>query len=150
MSMVICTLNDILRDRLVCGIADSCIQRVLLAERELTFDKSLETTLAMESAKGNTQDLTSMSVYSVSSNKSSAPQQSGYNCHRCGEKHNASQGDKVPQVWKIGHWHVSAEVNLDTIITLLETHYSNKVAVENTFYLLLHTQQLSLCLPPSS
>ena len=35
-------LDDMLRDRLVCGINDSAIQRKLLSERNLTFDKALE------------------------------------------------------------------------------------------------------------
>ena len=35
-------LNDMLRDRLVCGIADQRIQRRLLAEPDLTFAKALE------------------------------------------------------------------------------------------------------------
>ena len=36
------TLDDMLRDRLVCGIADSRLQRRLLAEPDLTFKKALE------------------------------------------------------------------------------------------------------------
>ena len=35
-------LNDMLRDRLVCGIADQRIQRRLLAELDLTFAKATE------------------------------------------------------------------------------------------------------------
>ena len=35
-------LNDMLQDCLVCGISDSCIQHALLAEKELTFSKSLK------------------------------------------------------------------------------------------------------------
>jgi len=36
------TLDDMLRDQLVCGIADTQLQRQLLAEPELTFKKVLE------------------------------------------------------------------------------------------------------------
>ena len=31
------TLDDMLRDRLVCGVTDGCLQRRLLAEPELTL-----------------------------------------------------------------------------------------------------------------
>ena len=43
-------LNDMLCDRLVCGIENSHIQRRLFAEPSLTFDKAVEISLAMESA----------------------------------------------------------------------------------------------------
>ena len=35
-------LKDMLRDRLVCGINDSAVQRKLLLECNLTFNKALE------------------------------------------------------------------------------------------------------------
>ena len=35
-------LNDMLRDRLVCGVNNKAIQRQLLLEPDLTFDKALE------------------------------------------------------------------------------------------------------------
>ena len=44
------TLNDMLRDRIVCGINDQRIQRRLLAESDLTLAKAMELSLAMESA----------------------------------------------------------------------------------------------------
>ena len=44
------TLNMMLRDRLVCGINHQVIQRRLLAEKSLTFDKALEISLAAEAA----------------------------------------------------------------------------------------------------
>ena len=40
------TLNMMLRDCLVCGINHQVIQRRLLAEKSLTFDKALEISLA--------------------------------------------------------------------------------------------------------
>ena len=42
-----------LHDRLMCGIANSHIQRWLLAEPNLTIDKAMEISLAMESADRN-------------------------------------------------------------------------------------------------
>lgn len=44
------TLDMMLRDRLVCGINHQVIQRRLLAEKSLTFDKALEISLAVEAA----------------------------------------------------------------------------------------------------
>ena len=46
-----------LRDRIVCGIEDPKIQRRLLAEPELTFDKAFELSLVSESADKNAKDL---------------------------------------------------------------------------------------------
>ena len=48
-----------LRDRLVCGINDSGIQRRLLAESDLTFKKALDLAQAIEAAERNIQDLQS-------------------------------------------------------------------------------------------
>ena len=53
------TLNDMLRDRLVCGVDDLRIQRHLLAEPQLTFDKAFEIAMASESAEKNVKDLQS-------------------------------------------------------------------------------------------
>ena len=40
-----------LRDQLICGIADTQLQRRLLAEPELTFKKALELAQAQETAE---------------------------------------------------------------------------------------------------
>ena len=53
-------LNDMLRDRLVCGIADQRIQRRLLTEPDLTFAKALELAQAAEAADRNTRALDSL------------------------------------------------------------------------------------------
>ena len=47
------SLDDMLRDRLVCGINQASLQRRLLAEAELTFPKALEMAQAFESAEKN-------------------------------------------------------------------------------------------------
>ena len=44
---------DLLRDRIVCGINDEHVQRRLLAEKELSFDKALELAISLETAKKN-------------------------------------------------------------------------------------------------
>ena len=51
-------LNDMLRDRLVCGVNDDRIQLKLLAEKDtLTFENAMELALAMEAASKNAKDL---------------------------------------------------------------------------------------------
>ena len=51
------TLEDMLRDRLVCGINDSAIQRRLLAEPKLTFKKALDLSRGLETAARNVEEL---------------------------------------------------------------------------------------------
>ena len=78
------TLNQMLRDRLVCGVEEPKIQRRLLAEPDLTFDKAFELALALESADKNAKDLqptASPTVNRVQHKKI---------CHRCGDKHSAA------------------------------------------------------------
>ena len=50
-------LEDMLRDRLVCGINDERIQRRLLAEHDLGFKKAFEIAQGMETAAKNSRDL---------------------------------------------------------------------------------------------
>ena len=51
------SLNDVLRDRLICGINDPRIQRRLLAETTIDFAKALKIALAMETADRDAQHL---------------------------------------------------------------------------------------------
>ena len=51
-------LSDMLRDRLVCGTVHKGIQRRLLVETALTFDKALEISLGAEAADKNSLRLT--------------------------------------------------------------------------------------------
>ena len=51
------SLEDMLRDRLVCGIHDIRIQRRLLAEPNLTFKKAMELAIALETVDRDTKDL---------------------------------------------------------------------------------------------
>ena len=51
------TLKDKLRDWLVCGVNHDGIQRKLLAEKNLMYDKALEITLIMETAEQGNKDL---------------------------------------------------------------------------------------------
>ena len=51
------TLELMLRDKLVCAINDEAIQKRLLSERELTFEKALRTAQGMEAAAKNLKEL---------------------------------------------------------------------------------------------
>lgn len=55
-------LTEALRDRLVCGLRDSVIQRRLLAEAKLSFDDAVKTAVAMEMASNETKELHSSTV----------------------------------------------------------------------------------------
>ena len=50
------TLEDMIRDRLVCGVRGPKIQQRLLAKTELSFDRALKITSMMERAKKNVCD----------------------------------------------------------------------------------------------
>ena len=67
------TLEDMLRDRLVCGINDKRVQRRLLAEPGLTFAKALELAQAVETAESNAKQLEQVTqstiVHALSSEK---------------------------------------------------------------------------------
>ena len=79
------TLNEMLCDKLVCGVEEAKIQRQLLAEPDLTFDKAFELAIATESADKNAKDLqqpTSTATINRMQHKK--------NCHRCGDKHSAT------------------------------------------------------------
>ena len=93
-------LEENLRDRLVCGVADTAIQRRLLGETDLSFDKSYQLALAMESAATNAAQLHSKdtTVYYSNADKVSAHKQSSRKpnksalthsqakaCYRCGK-----------------------------------------------------------------
>ena len=45
------TLNMMLRDRLVCGVNHQGIQKRMLGEKELTYEKALEIALSIEAAE---------------------------------------------------------------------------------------------------
>ena len=67
------TLEDMLRDHLVCGINDKRVQCRLLGELGLTFAKALELTQAAETAESNAKQLKQVTqstvVHAVSSGK---------------------------------------------------------------------------------
>ena len=92
------SLNDMLRDRLICGINHKRMQCRLLAEKKTTFEDALKLALAMEAADKDAKDLTNdlepqpvqnlRSKYRPSTKQGpkerEGPQR---NCYRCGGKH---------------------------------------------------------------
>lgn len=96
------TVDNMIRDRLVCGINDDRIQRRLLAEPKLDFAKALQLALAMESAALDSKKLSISApaqpvYYESSPSTSNAPRQpstapsSRFSvvCWRCGGQHYA-------------------------------------------------------------
>ena len=51
------TLNDALRDRLVCGLRYESVQKRLLSEPDLTFKRALEIAQSLEAADKNAKAL---------------------------------------------------------------------------------------------
>ena len=91
------TLEDMLRDRLVCGISDDRIQRLLLAERELTFEKAVEIATATEMASKNLIEIIGGKTPSSDNNinkvegETKPPHfQPKQECYRCNGNHDPS------------------------------------------------------------
>lgn len=57
-------LNNHLRDRLVCGVNIPHIQRRLLSEKELTYVKAVEISVAMETAAMDATELITIKTQS--------------------------------------------------------------------------------------
>ena len=55
-------LNDMLRDRIVCGTSNKAVQRRLLQEPDLTYEKALEIALSAETAEKDSKRLTGGTV----------------------------------------------------------------------------------------
>ena len=96
-------LSIALRDRLVCGLRSESIQRKLLTEVDLTFDKAERITVAMELAQRNAVDLQPPSSsggigvnkvehrHNKKSKASASASKPAKECWRCGgDKHNAN------------------------------------------------------------
>ncbi len=61
-------LEEMLPDRLVCGIQNTHIQKRLLGEKTLTFSRALELSQGLEIASNNAKELAQVRVPEVSSN----------------------------------------------------------------------------------
>ena len=88
------TLDDMLRDRIVCGIKEEKIQQKLLSEKDLTLTKALRIAYSIESAASYPK---SILQYQATGNNSESvhslkrtPDNPGRDCYRCGgTKHSA-------------------------------------------------------------
>ncbi|KAK0139329.1 hypothetical protein N1851_024035 [Merluccius polli] len=113
-------LKEMLRDRLVCGVADDRMQRRLLAEPELTFERALKVALAMETATRDVRDLQlktldgtvskaapQLLVHNVESNHKGQGKATPLTCYRCGGEHMAKDcrfiNEKCHACGKKGH-----------------------------------------------
>ena len=117
-------LNDALRDRLVCGLNKESIQRRLLAEADLTFQKACEIAQAMEMVEKDASALNSEATKGVNAIQSSQKAQAGettpkgnfekykrqqaeQTCHRCGGAHAPMicrfKSAKCRRCGKVGH-----------------------------------------------
>ena len=56
------SLEEMLRDRLVCGIQNTPIQKRLLAEKTLTFTRALELSQGLETASKHAKELAQVGV----------------------------------------------------------------------------------------
>ena len=81
------TLNDILRDRLVCGLSSPKIQKVLLGLQELTFVQACDIAVSMELEENAKLISDYLGKYNMLKLKNTRLQVS---CYRCGRKHFAS------------------------------------------------------------
>ena len=81
------TLDDMMRDRLVCGIKDEKVQRRLLADPDLKYKRAVELALAFELVSKNTLDLnTQVKEEETPVHRVNNPQ-GELKCYRCGGKH---------------------------------------------------------------
>ena len=79
-------LEDMLRDRLVCGIRDDRIQRRLLSEATMDFDRAVQIASSMERATKNLQDI-QKNQEGEDMKKLQADMSPVGTCCRCGSKH---------------------------------------------------------------
>ena len=92
------TLNDALRDRFVCGIKNENIQKKLLSVSDLTLQKAIEISSAMETAAKDAIELQHQHrrdpVHKVSKNKDSSSKTSKLEkraCFRCDRKNHTPE-----------------------------------------------------------
>lgn len=91
-------LENMLRDRIVCGINNSDIQTRLLEQADLTFDNAVQTALAMEAAKKDAVEIAQASSGNVFSTHRVSSGVGGVTCYRCGDGHLATKCKHVKTV----------------------------------------------------
>ena len=78
-------LEEMLRDRFICGLYDTKIQKALLSKKTLTFNEARETALSMELADVNSQFITKNQIPEAKCELLKF--QESRACSRCGGKH---------------------------------------------------------------
>ena len=73
-------LEDMLHDRIVCGISDTRIQRRLLAEPRLTYAKAVQLSQSMEAAERNSKTI-------LPQRETATVHVTRTVCYRCGREH---------------------------------------------------------------
>ena len=107
------SLNEMLRDRLVCGVNHEGIQKRLLAEKKLTYSKAFEISQAVEAAEQGTKDLKTAREpehpvtsegchYTPAASKDSSAhgkdrEQGDKKCYRCGSGEHLAPACKFKQ-----------------------------------------------------
>ena len=111
------SLEDMIRDRLVCGINDESIQKRLLAEPKLTYAKAVELSQSMETAIQNVKELKVRSEASRRDPEESASQSHPRNL----DVHTVSNSQSkkgVPTCYrcgKVGHVVANCRVSKDIV-----------------------------------
>ena len=75
------TLDDMLRDRIVCGVRNSSVQRRLLAESGLTFKKAFELVQSAESAEKNVTEIQRSVTEAVNTVQKTSRYRQGHETH---------------------------------------------------------------------
>ena len=95
------TLDEILRDRLVCGVQDIRIQRRLLAEPKLTLQRAFDLALAIEAAEKDASEIQKWDSQEGATPLNKVDTKDGrgseINCYRCGKnkKSDTPQGTQL-------------------------------------------------------
>ncbi len=91
-------LDDMLRDRLVCGINNAAMQHRLLGEATLPFRKAFAMETAANSTKNTQQtngNVLPGAVYHIFKEKKGKATAMSVECYRCGGAHVASDCSKM-------------------------------------------------------
>ncbi|GLV46088.1 hypothetical protein CBL_05173 [Carabus blaptoides fortunei] len=88
-------LQDMLRDRLVCGVKNESVQRRLLAEPELTFDVAKVQTLAAKAAQQHTTEIRAAitevrKMRTPTEDMKQRTKLTAKSCYRCAEEHTSA------------------------------------------------------------